>query len=169
VKVLVNINSTLLWEVFNFFVLLWLLKKYLYGPLTEMLDKRAQKIKGDLNEAASKKEEAEKLKKEYKAELSKAREEGQEIIEKAEERSKQRADEIIVEAKQEVEMIKERNLAEIEQARKDALNQLRNELASMALLAAGKFIQGSLDEKQHKKLINQYIDELDDEKLGEIH
>ncbi|MGM0410067.1 MAG: F0F1 ATP synthase subunit B [Bacillota bacterium] len=164
---MININTTLLWEVINFFVLLWLLKRYLYTPLTDMLDKRKNKIESDLQEAKDKKKEAQELKEKYEKQLSEARSEAQEIVEEAEERAKEKANKIVEEAREDAQRIKERNEAEIEQAKEEAVAELKEEVSSISLMAASKFLREQLDEEKHKKLINQYIENLDEKKLGE--
>ncbi|MFW6265936.1 MAG: F0F1 ATP synthase subunit B [Halanaerobiales bacterium] len=164
---MVNLNSTFLWQIFNFLVLLWLLKRYLYTPLTDMLDKREEKIRGDLEEAKHKKEEAAELKKEREKELQKAREKAQKIVEEAENRGEKRAEEIIEKARDEAERIKERNQEEIARAKAEARDELRREVASLSMMAAGKFMKEKLDEEKHRELINQYIKNLDEKKLGE--
>lgn len=165
---MVSINSTMVWEIINFLVLLWLLKKFLYGPITQILQERSQKIEGDIEQAEKKKEEAEKSKQEYEAELREARDKAQEIIEEAEVRGKKKAKKIIGEAEEEAEQIRENKMKEIEQAKKDARDELRTEVSSISLLVAGKFIQDKLDQEKHEKLIKQYISNLDREKLGEV-
>ncbi len=165
---MVEINSTLLWQIINFLVLLWLLKRYLYGPVTEMIDRRSQKINADLDEAENRKKEAQELKKKYEMELNNARQQAQEIIEEAENRGKKQAREIINKARVDAEKIKENKLAEIEQAKKEAATELRNEVASISLLLAGKIIKEQIDQKKHEQLINQYIENLNRDKLGEV-
>ncbi|MFW6028906.1 MAG: F0F1 ATP synthase subunit B [Halanaerobiales bacterium] len=164
---MININTTLLWEAINFFVLLWLLKRYLYTPLTDMLDKRKNKIESDIQEAKDKKKEAQELKEKYEKQLSEARSEAQEIVEEAEERAKEKANNIVEEAREDAQRIKERNEAEIEQAKEEAVAELKEEVSSISLMAASKFLREQLDEEKHKKLINQYIENLDEKKLGE--
>jgi len=85
---LVNINTTLLWQVLNFLVLLWLLKKYLYGPIKEILDKRENTIKNEIAEAEKEHAEAMELKEEHRAELKRAREKSSDIVDKAERRAR---------------------------------------------------------------------------------
>lgn len=165
---MVELNSTLLWQIINFIILLWLLKRYLYGPLTEMMDKRATKINNDLDEAARQKEKAQELKQERREDLKEARQKAQEIIEDAEERAKKRAKDIIEEAKEEARKIEKNKLAEIERARREALSELRDEVSSISLLAASRFMKEELDQEKHEELIKSYIDSLDEEKLGEI-
>jgi F-type H+-transporting ATPase subunit b len=145
---------------------MWLLSKYLYKPLTEFLDKRTEKITKDLQSAENSREEAMELKNRYEAEIAKARERVQEIIEEAERRGKERAREIIDEAKEEALRIKERNMEEIARAKEEAMAQLKQELAVMILMIASKYMQEELYKGQQEKLIEQYINSLDKEKLG---
>lgn len=165
---MIDINWTMVWEVINFLVLMWLLIRYFYKPVTEVLDKRSEKIAGDLKTAADNKEEARKLKEKYEAELGKAREKAQEIIEEAEQRSKERAVEIINNAKKEASRIQEKNLEEVQRAKEEARAQLKQEIAAMSLLVAGKYIQGQMQKEQQEKLIEKFINSLDRGKLGEV-
>jgi F-type H+-transporting ATPase subunit b len=163
---LVNLNSTLLWQVINFIILLVLLRHFLYRPVTNMLKSRAQKIEDDLSTAENEKEDAVKLREEYEEQLRNSRGRAQEIIEDAENRALRKAGEIIKEAEQKADLIMENKMKEIEQAKKEALEQLRNEVASISILAAGKLIQERLDQKKHQQLIKSYIAQLDRNKLG---
>ncbi len=164
---MVDLNITMLWEVVNFLVLMYLLKRFLYKPVTEMLDSRRQKIKGDLEQARRQKEEAHRLKEQHQRELNEARQKAQQIIDEAEDRGEERAQEIIAEAQDEAERIKERNLAEIEQARQEAADELRREVASISMMVASKFLREKLDEEEHEELIQQYIEDLESARLGE--
>ena len=165
---MVSINWTIFWEVVNLLVLIWLLKRYLYRPIKGILDQRSQKIEGDLNQAEGARKEAEGLKESYQNQLKEARKKAQEILENAELRAKKQAKEIVATARQEAEKIKESKLQELEQAKKEALGQLRNEVASISVLIAGRLIQEKLDYSKHEALINQYLKELDQKRLGEL-
>lgn len=165
---MMDFDWRIVWEVVNFFVLLILLKKYLYKPITEMLDKRSEKIKNEISLAENSNKEAIKLKKKYEAELEKARERAQGIIEEAERRGKERAREIISEAKEEALRIQERNTEEITRAKEDAMVQLKQELSALSLMIAGKYMQEQLKMSQQEKLIEKYINTLDKGKLGGV-
>ena len=165
---MVNINSTMLWQLINFFVLMFLLRKYLYDPIKDILDQRAAQINGDLDEAEEKKEEAEELKAEYKQKLKNAHSEAQEIIDNAESRANKKAKDIINEAEKRAEKEKAKKLEEIEQAKKEAAAELRDSIADYTVLAANKLIQEQLDEDKHHQMIMEFIDQLDKEKLGEL-
>jgi F-type H+-transporting ATPase subunit b len=149
-------------------VLLWLLKRYLYGPIKEILDKREKTIKNEIEEAEQKNEEAMELKQEYKSELKRARDKSHDIVDKAEKRARERAKEIISNAKQKAEKIEKDKLAEIQQAKVEARKEIRNEFADVTFMAAAQMIKEELDQKKHEELITEYIEQLDQEKLGDV-
>src|SRR6056297_1255653 len=93
----------MLWHLINFFVLMFLLRKYLYDPIKDILDQRAAQINGDLDDAEEQKKEAEELKAEYKQKLKNAHSEAQEIIDNAESRANKKAKDIINEAEKRAE------------------------------------------------------------------
>lgn len=165
---MVNINTTMLWQLVNFFVLLFLLRKFLYSPIKNMLDQRAAQINGDLDDAEARRKEAEELKAEYEQKLKDARGEAQEIVDNAETRANKKAKDIINKAEERAENLKAKKLEEIEQAKKEAAAELRDSIADYTVLAANKLIQEQLDQKTHQKMIMDFIDQLDEEKLGEL-
>ena len=165
---MVNINTTMLWQLVNFFVLLFLLRKFLYSPIKEMLDKRAAQINGDLDDAEARREEAEEIKAEYEQKLKNARSEAQEIVDNAETRANKKAKDIINKAEERAENLKAKKLEEIEQAKKEAAAELRDSIADYTVLAANKLIQEQLDEDKHQQMVMDFIDQLDKEKLGEL-
>lgn len=165
---MVNINTTMLWQLINFFILLFLLRKFLYSPIKEMLDKRAAQINGDLDDAEARREESEELKAEYEKKLKNAHSEAQEIVDNAETRANKKAKDIINKAEKRAENLKAKKLEEIEQAKKEAAAELRDSIADYTVLAANKLIQEQLDENKHQQMIMDFIDQLDKEKLGEL-
>ncbi|KXS48675.1 ATP synthase F0 subcomplex B subunit [Halanaerobium congolense] len=165
---MVNINTTMLWQLFNFFVLLFLLRKFLYSPVKEILDKRAAQINGDLDDAEARRKEAEEIKAEYEQKLKNAHTEAQEIVDKAETRANKKAKNIINEAEEKAENLKAKKLEEIEQAKKEAAAELRDSIANYTVLAANKLIREQLDENKHQQMIMDFIDDLDKEELGEL-
>ena len=158
----------MLWQLLNFFVLLFLLRKFLYSPIKEILDKRAAQINGDLDDAEARREEAKEIKAEYEEKLKNAHSEAQEIVDNAETRANKKAKNIINEAEEKAESLKAKKLEEIEQAKKEAAAELRDSIADYTVLAANKLIREQLDEKKHQQMIMDFIDELDKEELGEL-
>src|SRR6056297_1550547 len=158
----------MLWQLLNFFVLLFLLRKFLYSPIKEILDKRAAQINGDLDDAEARREEAKEIKNKYEQKLKNAHSEAQEIVDNAETRANKKAKNIINEAEEKAENLKAKKLEEIEQAKKEAAAELRDSIADYTVLAANKLIREQLDEKKHQQMIMDFIDELDKEELGEL-
>jgi len=158
----------MLWQLLNFFVLMFLLRRYLYDPIKNILDQRAAQINGDLDDAEEQKEEAEELKVEYEQKLKNAHIEAQEIVDNAESRANKKAKNIINKAEERAENLKAKKLEEIEQAKKEAAAELRDEIADYTVQAANKLIQEQLDEDKHHQMIMDFIDQLDKEKLGEL-
>ena len=147
---------------------MYLLKRYLYSPIKEILDKRAAHVNSEIDEAEKMREEAKELKAKYQNKLKEAHNEAQSIIDRAEDRANQKAKNIVKEAEKRAENIKQKKLAEIEKAKKETMAELRNKVASMTILATNRLIQEQLDEDKHQVMIDQFIDQLDAEKLGEI-
>lgn len=164
---MMNFNSTLLWEIINFLVLLYFLKRFLYKPLLGMIDKRREMVQEDLNKAADSKEKAAELKQKYEAKIQAAHDEAHDIVAQAEKRGNERREEIIEEAREEAKRIRERAMEEIEQAKRQALSQIRDEVSNISLMIAGKFLQESVDSKRHQRLVEEFISQLDNDKLGE--
>lgn len=164
---MMNFNWTMLWEIVNFIVLLYLLKRFLYGPIMGMIDKRREIIQSDLNKAAESKKDAADLKSKYEDKLIAAKDEAHEIIAQAEKRGNERREEIVEEAREEAKRIRERAMEEIEQAKRQALSQIRDEVSNISLLIASKFLQESVDSKRHQHLVEEYIKQLDQTKLGD--
>lgn len=164
---MMEFNWTLFWEVINFLVLLVLMTRFLYKPIMRMIDQRREMIQKDLSEASDTKKKAAELKQSYEAKLQAARNEAHEIIAQAEKRGHERREEIIAEAQNEATRMKERAMEEIAQAKRQALSQVRDEVAGISLLVAEKFLQESVDSKRHQHLVNEFIQQLDRQQLGD--
>ena len=149
-------------------MLLFLLRRYLYDPIKNILDQRAEQINGDLDDADARRQEAEELKSEYEQKLKNAHSEAQKIVDNAESRANKKAKNIINQAEERAENLKAKKLEEIEQAKKEAAAELRDEIADYTVQAANKLIQEQLDEDKHQQMIMNFIDQLDKEKLGEL-
>lgn len=159
--------NTIAWEIINFLVLTVLLGVFLFKPLLQKLDERRETIQADLNEATQSKKKASELADQYEAKLKASREEAQNIVAQAEKRANERREEIISEAREDAKRIKERAKEEIEQGKRQAISQLRDEVSDISLLIASKFLEQSVDSQLHQKLVEEFIDQLDQDKLGD--
>jgi len=152
VNFLLQISATL--------VLYLILRHFLFGPVSKFLAARKEKIAQELEEAKSHKEEAEALKKEYESRIDEAKNEARAIIESAKKRGEELKEQIIVEAKAEASNVLAKARSDIERERERTMAELKSEVVQIAMMAAEKVVEKSLDEKAHKEMINKFIDEV---------
>ena len=109
-------------------------------------------------------DEAEELKTEYESRLSSAKTEAEDIVKSATRNAALKSEEIISDAHSRAQEIIERADKQIEAERRNAENELKNEVSDIALTIASKVIESELDEEKHKKLIDSFIAEMGDAK-----
>jgi len=143
----------------NFGLLLFLLTFVLYKPITKTLDERAAKIKESLEKAEQIKQESVRAEESVKAQIEAGRKEGQAIIAQATQNGERLKEEAKAEARKEAEALIARAQAQIESDREESFNKLRREFADLAVLAAEKVIEQSLDKKAHETLIEKVLEE----------
>ena len=146
-------------SIVNFLVILYLLRRYLWGPILTVLANRAEKIREGLAMAEAAKTEREQMKAEVERLLSEARREAQAIGERMTKAAEAAAAEIRTQAKAEADRIRERGREDAKQLHDQALAQLRSELAGMVVLAASRVLGRELDPEKHRALIEQSLDE----------
>lgn len=149
----------LITQIINFALLVFVLYRFLYNPVLNMLQERRERIREGLAEAERVRAEAEEQRKQYEAELARQRQESQERIQRAMKASEEAREEIIAEARKEAEQIKARAREEIEYERRQALEQLRAQIADLAILAAKKVLDGAIDEHVQRQLVQSFIEE----------
>lgn len=143
----------------NFLLLLGLLTLVLYRPITRMLDQRSAKIKESLEEAEHIKQESARAEETVKAQIEAGRKEGQAIVAQASQVAERVKEEARAEARQEAESLIAKARVEIERERQEGFDQLRQEFVDLAILAAEKVINQSLDKKAHRRLIEEVLEE----------
>ncbi|OIJ11746.1 ATP synthase F0 subunit B [Anaerobacillus alkalilacustris] len=151
------------YQLIVFFILLMLLKKYAFGPVIAMMQKREEHIANQISSAEKNREQAETYLAEQREEIKRAREEAQNIIANAKKISEQQTQEMIQAAKEESDRMKEIALAEIKREKEQAVSTLREQVASLSVLVATKVIERELDEKSQEKLIADYLKEVGEE------
>ena len=146
-------------SIVQFLILFWLLRRFLWGPLTRTLEARAQRIREGLDLAEEAKRDREKLKQEVETLLAQARREAAELSDRATQAAESAAAQIKAEARTEADRIRERGRTDADQLHDQALAQLRGELAAMVVLAASRLLGREIDPQQHRALIEQSLNE----------
>lgn len=144
----------------NIFILFFALSYMLFNPVRKALEQRKQKIAGALKNAADDKEAAHAMKEEYEAKLHEVKKEAEEILEDARKRAKQREAEIIAEAREEADRIVTRGNREVELERKKALDDMKEQIISIASVMAGKVVAASIDTTVQDALIDETLKEM---------
>lgn len=144
----------------NIFILFFALSYLLFNPARDFLEKRRKKIADELEQAALDRKSAAEMKAEYDAKLKAVNKEADAILEEARRKAKRREAEILDEARAEAARIVERAGKEIELERKKALDEMKQEVVSIASLMAGKVVAASIDTKVQDALIDETLKEM---------
>lgn len=147
-------------QLIAFGILYWLLKRYAFGPLFSIMEKRRELVKEQLDSAESSRKEAQRQVEEQKQALAQARKEAYDIIEQAKATSSKQAEEIVHAAKSEATRLKDEAVKDIESEKNKAIAALRSEVSGMSVKIASKIIEKQIDEKSQEQLVDQYLKEV---------
>lgn len=158
---LLDVNPGLaVWTVITFLVLLFLLKKIAWKPILTALDQREKAIKESLEKAEKAKEEAQVLLNENQANLAKAGEEAKQIIEQSRHYAEKLKDQMIHDSKEQAQKIISDASAEIDRRKEAAFNELRGQIANIAIDAAEKILRENLDKEKQTQVVDRYINDI---------
>lgn len=163
---MVDLNGTLIAQIINFLLLVFLLAKFAYRPLMQVLEERQKNIADNIDAAERERKDAQQLKMEYQQQLAQARSQAQAIVEKAEKLAEEAKEEILKDARAESARILKNAQAEVARERALALAQLKNEVVVLSMAAATKIIDKNIDTEANALLISDFIEKLDDQKIG---
>jgi F-type H+-transporting ATPase subunit b len=150
----------ILTHIVGFLILLWLLRKFAWGPLLAVLDERRTRISTEFEEISKGKESLAQIKAEYDTKIAEIENQARLRIQEAVLEGQQMAKEIADGAQEEAHQILEKAKEKINQEIAKAKTELRNEIATISVSAAEKIIRQELDRQKNKELVLQYIDEL---------
>lgn len=156
-----DINPGLIvWTIITFVLLVAVLSKYAWKPLLQALHEREDKIRSALEQAEKARAEAAELLKQNERNMARAEEEYQKTIREGKALAEKLKEEIVNKAKQqaqrELQMAKEEIQRDIDAAK----HQLRSEVADLAIRAAEKILDETLDQQRHKKLVDNFLNQL---------
>ena len=157
-------GGDMLVQLFFFILLLFLVGKFAWGPVMNMMKKREEYVASEIEAAESSRLEAEKAAKEATEQLKQTKLEAQKIIEDAKSAGVKQEQDIIEAARQEAERIKKSAQQDIQNEKEKALQALQDQVASLSVLIASKVIEKELSAQDQEKLINEYIKEVGEER-----
>ena len=156
----------MIWALLAFGITLWLLNKLAFPRIAEALDRRRKAIEDSIEAANRAKQEADELLEEYRARLREAREQAEDIVARARKAAENLKDETKAEATQQREQLLAQARRDIEHETRRALDELRREVADLTVLATEKITRKSLDEEDHRRLIEEALSEVDFSELA---
>lgn len=141
-------------------VMFALLSYFLFNPVRDMLEKRKQRVFEDHETAKREKEDAIAFKEEYDQKLKQVDKEAEAILSAARKKAMQNEAKIIAEAKEEAARIIARANAEIELEKKRALDDMKQEMITIASMMAEKVVAASIDTNVQESLIDETLKEM---------
>jgi F-type H+-transporting ATPase subunit b len=144
-------------QLVGFLILLWMMKKFLFGRVMDMIKKRGDEIRSAYETNEKTREELVELKAEYEQKLQDARREAEAIVQQATDRAEKAGQEVIEKTRREADQIRERGLAQIEQEKKRVVSELRNEVVTLSVTIASRIIDKALDTAEAEKITDDAI------------
>ena len=154
---------TALFILLNTLAIFFVAKKNLFGPVMKMIEDRQQEIDDMYSAAGQAKSSAEAMQAEYQQKLNAAQVTSERIVKEAVARGQAREEEILRKANAEASAIMDKASADIQQEKKKAINDAKNEISGLAMAIAGKVVERELSEADQSSLIDSFIDGLGDE------
>jgi F-type H+-transporting ATPase subunit b len=161
--------GVMVWTLIAFGITLLILRRLAYPRIAEALDKRRRAIAESIDAAERTRVEADRLLSEYRERLREAREQADDILVRARKASDRVQEEAKVEATHKREELMEQTRRDIEQETRRAIEQIRREVADLTVIATEKVTRKSLDDDDHRRLIEDALSEFDFEALSPTH
>jgi len=147
-------------NIAGFVIVVWILAKFAWGPILDVLDARRDKISTDFAEAEQARGDAEKLRGDFELKISEIKVIEREMVQGAVVRGEDIVNRIKGEAQDKAESALEKAKQDIEVETQKAQLSLRDDVVELALGSAEKLINQKLDDETHRRLIREYIDNL---------
>ena len=148
-------------QILGFILVLWIMKRFAWKPLLRILEERSDRVQSELGEAEKQRLDVERLRQQYEERLRDIDAEARAKLQEAVRNAQRIASEIKEDARGDVKEMLGRARDEIERDRAEALVQLKNEVVEIAIKASGKVLRESLDTAKHRKIVAEFIRDLD--------
>ena len=152
------------WTLVTFLILLILLAKYAWGPILKAMNAREDGIRNDLDTARKEREDAERLLEDHRGLINQTRRERAEAVEAGRRDAERLKAEILDEARKQREQLMKQAETQIAAGLRQARTELKGEAADLAISVAGKLMGKNLDDATQRRLVDDYLADL--ERLG---
>lgn len=155
-----NVTVTLVVQIFTFALLVWFIMRFLWEPLTGLMQEREKRIADGLAAGEKGRHDLELAEKRAQEVLRGAKQQASDIISHAERRAAEIVDAARGDAKTEAERVMMAAQSEIDQERNRAREELRRALSKLVIAAASKILEKEVDAKAHAKLLDNAVKQL---------
>lgn len=153
-------TAELIWASLAFVIVAFLLMKVAFPKIRAAVEAREAEITGNLESAEHSKSEAQSQLDEYRKQLAEARAEANKIVEEARQSAEQVRKDVLAKAETEAQQIVSKASDQIEAERSRTMEELRGEVATLAVQLAEKVVLGEIDASRRKQLVDNYISEV---------
>jgi F-type H+-transporting ATPase subunit b len=155
------IPGLMIWTIIAFAITFFVLRRYAFGPIQKLIDERRERIREVVAEADRARDEARELLEEHRRLLAQARGEAETILAEARKIGDAQQERMRQETEEDRQRRLDETVRQIDQARVQALGEIRREVASLSVLAAEKITRKSLTDADQRRLIDEALSEID--------
>ena len=159
------VPGLMIWTIIAFGITFFVLRRYAFGPIQKLIDDRRERIRTSIEEADRAREEARSLLEEHRQLIGQAKSEAEAILAETRKVAESQRERMREETEEDRVRRLEETQRQIEQATVQALSQIRQEVASLSLLAAEKITRKTLTDKDQQRLIDEALSEIDSSQL----
>ena len=154
------LSPLIFWTIISFGILLFILYRFAPPPVLNVLDERKKRIQDDIEKGEKLKAELEAMKMEYQKMLAEGEATANQKVQEAIKEAKATSEDIIRETRREVEALRQKAEQGIEQEKKKAMAEVRNQVVFLSMATATKILRHSVDEDTARKLADDVIKDL---------
>jgi F-type H+-transporting ATPase subunit b len=150
---------TLLFQIINFVVLLYILRRILYKPIREIIEKRRGLIAKTVEDAEKTKKEALELKKKHQEELNKLKNIQNQMLEETRDEALKDRNKLLNEAKKDADKMNEKEKALFDAEKRRTVSELKNKTLEIVSVFASNLLKDISDEELHKAIFRKFVKE----------
>jgi F-type H+-transporting ATPase subunit b len=160
-------TGLMVWTLVIFVILMLVLSRYAFGPLTRAVEARERSLQEAIDAAKADREAAAKLLAEHQAQIEAARNDAQKFISEGRAVAEKMRTDLLDQTRKEQQDMLERARRDIEGEKDKAIAQLRREAVDLALAGASKVIEQNLESQKNRQLVESYLSSIGSLKVSQ--
>lgn len=151
----------MVWVLVIFAIVMFVLRRSVFPPINDMLDRRAKTIADEIDSAENLRKESQQVLEEYRQRLAEARAQADEIVTRARQAGEAHQKEAVESARAERERLIEQTRRDVQAETRRAIDEIRREVADLTVLATEKVTRKALTEEDQRRLVEEALSDLD--------